>query len=73
ADGPTLCEVAISPDEGIAPRAAAFRRPDGVMESRPLEDMAPFLPPEEVWENLHQFDEDRHAGAGGGDERGIAP
>lgn len=58
ANGPVLCEVSISPTQGVSPKASAFRRPDGTFESRPLEDMAPFLPREEVWENMHQFDND---------------
>jgi acetolactate synthase-1/2/3 large subunit len=57
-DGPTLYEVKISPAQGISPKASAFRRPDGTFESRPLEDMAPFLPREEVWENMHLFDDE---------------
>lgn len=57
-DGPALCEVNISPEQRIFPKASAFRRPDGTFESRPLEDMAPFLPREEVWENMHQFDDE---------------
>jgi acetolactate synthase-1/2/3 large subunit len=55
--GPTLCELNIAVDQGITPKASAFRREDGTLESRPLEDMAPFLPREEVWENMHLFDE----------------
>ncbi len=57
-EGPALCEVNISPEQRIFPKASAFRRPDGTFESRPLEDMAPFLPREEVWENMHQFDDE---------------
>jgi acetolactate synthase-1/2/3 large subunit len=57
-EGPALGEVEVSPDQAIAPRASSFRRPDGTFESRPLEDMAPFLPREEVWENMHLFDKD---------------
>ncbi len=56
-DGPSLCELNIAVDQGITPKASAFRREDGTLESRPLEDMAPFLPREEVWENMHLFDE----------------
>jgi acetolactate synthase-1/2/3 large subunit len=56
-DGPGICEVNVSPEQGIWPKASAFRRPDGTFESRPLEDMAPFLSREELWENMHQFDE----------------
>ncbi|HJX84140.1 MAG TPA: thiamine pyrophosphate-binding protein, partial [Candidatus Angelobacter sp.] len=57
-EGPALCEVNISPEQRIFPKASAFRRPDGTFESRPLEDMAPFLPREEIFENMHQFDQD---------------
>jgi acetolactate synthase I/II/III large subunit len=60
--GPGICEVSISPSQGIWPKASAFRRPDGTFESRPLEDMFPFLPREEVWENMHQFDNEESVG-----------
>ena len=55
---PTLCEVNISVEQSITPKASSFVREDGSIESRPLEDMFPFLPREEVWENMHYFDED---------------
>jgi acetolactate synthase-1/2/3 large subunit len=55
-EGPGICEVNVSPKQGIWPKASAYRRPDGTFESRPLEDMFPFLSREEVWENMHQFD-----------------
>lgn len=57
-EGPTLCELNIAIEQGVTPKASAFRREDGTLESRPLEDMAPFLPREEVWENMHLFDEE---------------
>lgn len=57
-EGPTLCELNIAVDQGITPKASAFRREDGSLESRPLEDMAPFLPREEIWENMHLFDDE---------------
>jgi len=56
-DGPAICELNVAVDQGISPRVSSFRRDDGTMESRPLEDMAPFLPREEVWRNMHLFDE----------------
>ena len=56
ADGPVLCEVNISPEQGITPKASSFVRDDGKIKSRPLEDMFPFLPREEIWENMHLFD-----------------
>jgi acetolactate synthase-1/2/3 large subunit len=57
-NSPVLCEVNISPEQGITPKASSFVRDDGTIESRPLEDMFPFLPREEVWENMHLFDND---------------
>jgi acetolactate synthase I/II/III large subunit len=36
----------------------SFRREDGTIESRPLEDMFPFLSREEIWENMHLFDDE---------------
>jgi len=57
-DGCVICEVNISSTQRIFPKASAFRKPDGSFESRPLEDMAPFLSREEVWENMHMFDDE---------------
>ena len=53
---PVLCEVRVDPNQAISPKASAFKREDGTLESRPLEDMAPFLPRDEVWANMHRFD-----------------
>jgi acetolactate synthase-1/2/3 large subunit len=55
-EGPVLCEVNVAVEQGISPKASAFRREDGALESRPLEDMAPFLSRQEVWDNMHLFD-----------------
>jgi acetolactate synthase-1/2/3 large subunit len=57
-DLPLLCEVSIANEQTISPKASAFRREDGTFESRPLEDMSPFLPREEVYANMHLFDEE---------------
>jgi len=62
-EGPEICELNAAADQGISPRVSSFRRADGTFESRPIEDMAPFLPREEVWENMHLFDE-KPEGAG---------
>ncbi len=53
--GPQLIEVVVRPDQGISPKASAFRRQDGTLESRPLEDMAPYLAREELAENMSYF------------------
>lgn len=57
-DGPILCEVMISPEQERTPKLSSFRREDGTMESRPLEDMYPFLPREEIHRNMHLFDDE---------------
>jgi len=38
-----------------SPRSSSARRADGTLETRPLEDMFPFLPREEVLENMNLF------------------
>jgi acetolactate synthase-1/2/3 large subunit len=57
-DGPILCEVRVNPQQAISPKMSSFRREDGTLESRPLEDMAPFLSRDEIHENMHMFDDD---------------
>jgi len=61
-DGPAICELNVSPSQGISPRVSSFRRDDGTYESRPIEDMAPFLPREEIWENMHLFEDEVASG-----------
>jgi acetolactate synthase-1/2/3 large subunit len=46
--GPVLIEVMLDPFEVLGPKAASRRLPDGTMVSESLENMAPFLPEEEV-------------------------
>lgn len=55
---PVLCELNLSYHQVRSPRVTSIRKEDGTMESQPLEDMFPFLPKEEVWENMHMFDDD---------------
>ena len=47
-NGPVIIEVMLDPFEVLGPKAASKRLPDGTMVSAPLEDMAPFLPREEL-------------------------
>ncbi|MDE7313234.1 MAG: thiamine pyrophosphate-binding protein [Eubacterium sp.] len=51
--GSVFCEVFVSPEQNFEPKSAAKRLLDGSMESPPLEDMAPFLPREELLSNLY--------------------
>lgn len=52
AEGPALLQVVLDPDAPFAPKLASRKLPDGRMVSPSLEDMAPFLPREELLENL---------------------
>jgi acetolactate synthase-1/2/3 large subunit len=56
--GPGLCELGIAYEQERRPRISSIRREDGTMESRPLEDMFPFLPREEILENMRLMDAD---------------
>lgn len=47
------CVVKIAPDQSIEPRQASYRLPNGQMASRPLEDMRPLLPREELEEIMN--------------------
>ena len=47
-DGPALCEVFIDKAQDFAPKLQSRRLSDGTMVSPALEDMAPFLPREEL-------------------------
>lgn len=39
-------------DQNFEPKSSAKRLPDGTMVSPPLEDLSPFLPDEEMDENM---------------------
>jgi len=41
--GPAICEVICQKNQEIIPTVASVRRKDGIMVSKPLEDMYPFL------------------------------
>lgn len=50
--GAVICEVFVSPEQFFEPKSATKRLPDGTLVSPPLEDLAPFLPREELLSNL---------------------
>ena len=50
--GPLLCEIVVTTKQNFEPKSSTRRNPDGTLESPPLEDLAPFLPREELAENL---------------------
>lgn len=47
-DGPVFCEIFTDTDQRWEPKSSAKRLEDGSMVSPPLEDLAPFLPREEL-------------------------
>ena len=50
--GPVLCELMVLPEETVSPRVMSIKKDDGSIESKPLEDMWPFLNEDEVKNNL---------------------
>lgn len=53
AEGPLLAEVFTDRDQVYEPKLATKRLEDGTLVSPPLEDLAPFLPKEELRENMY--------------------
>ena len=51
ASGPALIEVMLDPEQEFEPRSRSKVLPDGTIVSPPLEDMYPFLSPEELAAN----------------------
>ncbi len=51
-EGPLICEVFVTTDQNFEPKSSGKRLPDGTMVSPPLEDLAPFLPEEEMDANM---------------------
>jgi acetolactate synthase-1/2/3 large subunit len=42
--GPVFCELLLDPEEQLGPKVASYTQKDGKITSKPLEDLAPFLP-----------------------------
>lgn len=52
-DGAVICEIFVSPGQVFEPKSGTKKLADGSLYSPPLEDLAPFLPKEEVRKNLY--------------------
>lgn len=52
-EGYCLCEVMCSKEQVFEPKSATKKLEDGTLVSPPLEDMAPFLPREELAHNMY--------------------
>jgi len=51
-NSPVICEVFVDPGDTLSFRASSFIKPDGTAVSRPVEDLAPFLPRKEFYGNM---------------------
>ena len=51
-DGPVICSVKMPRWQLIIPRVSSEKKPDGTLVSRNFEDMFPFLPEDEMKENM---------------------
>ena len=52
-EGPVFVEIFVSKNQNFEPKSSTKRLPDGTLVSPPLEDLAPFLPREEVEKNMY--------------------
>lgn len=52
-EGPVFCEIVVTTEQNFEPKSATKKLPDGTLVSPPLEDLAPFLPEEELRENMY--------------------
>ena len=48
ADGPAICEIMVDKGQNFAPKVSSRRLEDGSMVTAPMEDLAPFLPRDEL-------------------------
>lgn len=51
--GAVFCEIFVSTTQSFEPKSATKCLPDGTLVSPPLEDLAPFLPREELEQNMY--------------------
>lgn len=54
-DGPVICDVKVPEWQLIIPRVSSKKLPDGSLISSEFEDMFPFLPEEEMKENMSNY------------------
>ena len=52
APGPAICEIMADKAQAFEPKLSSRRLADGTMVTAPLEDLSPFLPRDELQENM---------------------
>ena len=51
-DGPVLCELIMDPFEILGPKVSSYKKDDGSIVSKPIEDLYPFLDRQEFLSNM---------------------
>ena len=51
-EGPVLCEVMMDPFEVLGPKVSSYKKDNGTMVSKPLEDLFPFIDRNDFAENM---------------------
>jgi acetolactate synthase-1/2/3 large subunit len=51
-EGSVFCEVMLDPNEALSPKVSSYKKPDGSIVSKPLEDLYPFLERDEFLSNM---------------------
>jgi len=51
-NGPILVDINMSPSQPLIPKVYSMKKLDGSMDSKPIEDMYPFLDPDEMAANM---------------------
>ena len=49
---PVICEIIMDPNQQQIPKVLNKRNPDGTIETKPIEDMYPYLTRKELKENM---------------------
>ena len=52
-EGPIICEIFVDKEQKFEPKSATKKLEDGTLVSPPLEDLAPFLPKDELEKNMY--------------------
>jgi acetolactate synthase-1/2/3 large subunit len=51
-EGSVFCEVMLDPNEALSPKVSSYKKQDGSIVSKPLEDLYPFLERDEFLSNM---------------------
>ena len=52
--GSVICDISMDPNQPLIPKFSSELKPDGTFQPHALEDMYPYLPADELTENIHK-------------------